>query len=332
MVDISAELKEKLRFISKCRSEFSDDQIKNIKQFDLSSDVKELVAIDGSYSFLFNISSIWLAIVRVGALTYTFEDGKYILKDNEVVEKAILVSTNEKINDELGAVNKQLFLSTKNAQEQHCEMVNRFRQLMEQEMMFKMSKKLKGGIVAVDGTLTPGFSKWVEMAVEACKDNNNILVGVSKDSNTHAFGSYRTDEEILKKEETWGYVRVPKSFEQKQKGLIYGDVYFAKLHPNAPKWFRIDIATFKDDTNFVFSNLAHYAKFGMCIGYIYPLFEAHRYVVTVRQFKDLYEDIILKSAAELNIPMDDVINGLTHIDGLRKGAFHEFLDQASRGG
>jgi hypothetical protein len=102
MVDIRAELKDKLRFISKCRSEFSDDRIKNIKQFDLSSDVKELVAIDGSYSFLFNISSIWLAVVRVGALTYTFEDGKYILKDNEVVEKAILVSTNEKINDELG--------------------------------------------------------------------------------------------------------------------------------------------------------------------------------------------------------------------------------------
>ncbi len=332
MVDISAELKDKLRFISKCRSEFSDDQIKNIKQFDLSSDVKELVAIDGSYSFLFNISSIWLAVVRVGALTYTFEDGKYILKDNEVVEKAILVSTNEKINDELGAVNKQLFSSTKNAQEQHCEMVNRFRQLMEQEMLFEMSKKLKGGIVAVDGTLTPEFSNWVEMAVEACKQNNNILVGVSKDSNTHAFGSYRTDEEILKKERTWGYVRVPKSFEQKQKGLIYGDVYFAKLHPNSPKWFRIDIATFKDDTDFVFSNLAHYAKFGMCVGYIYPLFEAHRYVVTVRQFKDLYEDIILKSAAELNIPMDDIINGLTHIDGLRKGAFHEFLDQASRRG
>jgi hypothetical protein len=203
---------------------------------------------------------------------------------------------------------------------------------MEQEMMFEMSKKLKGGIVAVDGTLTPEFSNWVEMAVEACKRNDNILVGVSKDSNTHAFGSYRTDEEILKKEKTWGYVRVPKSFEQKQKGLIYGDVYFAKLHPNAPKWFRIDIATFKDDTDFVFSNLAHYANFGMCVGYIYPLFEAHRYVVTVRQFKDLYEDIILKSAAELNIPMDDIINGLTHIDGLRKGAFHEFLDQASRRG
>lgn len=333
MTDITIELKEKLRFISKCRSEFSQERTKiDIEQFDLSSNVKDLAAIDGSYSFIFNISSIWLAVVRVGALTYTFEDSRYILKDSDVIEKAILVSTNEKVNDELGSMNKQLFLSTKDAQEQHCEMVNQFRRLIEQEMMFKMSKKLKEGIVVMDGTLTPGFSNWVDMAVEACKCNDNILVGISKDSNTHAFDSYKTDEEVLQKEKTWGYVRVPKNFEKKQKGLIYGDVYFAKLHPNAPKWFRVDIGTFKDDANFVFSNLAHYAKFGLCVGYIYPLFEAHRYVVTVRQFQELYEDIILKLAIDLDIPMDDVINGLTHIDGLRKGAFHEFLDQASRGG
>jgi hypothetical protein len=58
--------------------------------------------------------------------------------------------------------------------------------------------------------------------------------------------------------------------------------------------------------------------------------EAHRYVVTVRHFHSLYEDMILDLASEFDISLQEAIDGLTHIEGERKGAFHEYLDKVSR--
>jgi hypothetical protein len=126
------------------------------------------------------------------------------------------------------------------------------------------------------------------------------------------------------------YIRVPTDFEEKHKGLLYGDVYFAKLYPHAPKWFRVDIGTYKHEPQFVFSNLAHYAKSELCLGYIYPLLEVHRYVVTVRQFHTVYERMILELAPKFGIPLDYVISGLTNLDGRRRGAFHEYIDKVCR--
>jgi hypothetical protein len=130
------------------------------------------------------------------------------------------------------------------------------------------------------------------------------------------------------------YVKTPLLKSKKKDSLLYdsmlGDVYFAKLHPHAGKWFRIDVGTFKNEPDFVFSHLAHYCKSSLCLGYIYPLLEAHRFVVTVRHFHSLYEDMILDMAGEYNLPIQEVIGALTHIEGERKGAFHEYLDKVAR--
>jgi hypothetical protein len=131
-----------------------------------------------------------------------------------------------------------------------------------------------------------------------------------------------------------GFVRAPIIPSLKKDSLLYGgmlgDVYFAKLHPDSKKWFRIDLGTYKSDPENVFSCLSHYSKSRLCIGYIYPLLEAHRYVVTVRHFHSLYEDMILDLASEFDISLQEAIDGLTHIEGERKGAFHEYLDKVSR--
>jgi hypothetical protein len=204
-------------------------------------------------------------------------------------------------------------------------------------MALKVASENENVIIALDGTLTPlKTTDTMKRTINECSKNNNILIGVSKDSFTHAFKSHKTDEEILLSlnKEGMGYVKAPIIPSTKKDSMLYGgmlgDVYFSKLHPDSKKWFRIDIGTFKTEPDKVFSSLSHYSKSRLCIGYIYPLLEAHRFVVTVRHFHNLYEDMILDLASEFDISLQEAINGLTHIEGERKGAFHEYLDKVSR--
>ncbi len=310
----------------------------DVKTFTPSHKIMDLIAIDGSYSFILNLSSMWLAVIRVGALHYKFSEEKgYELVDSKVWERPVMVSTKKEVMAKMGKTHNHLFDTTKYASEQHREMVNQFRRLMEQEMALELAKINSDVIIAMDGTLTPlSGTDFLERALKECEKNSNILVGVSKDSFTHAFKSYKTDEEVLSKLDFngMGYVSAPLVTHERKDSLLYdkmlGDVYFAQLHPDAGKWFRIDVGTFKHEPDRVFSNLASYAKSRLCLGYIYPLLEAHRYVVTVRQFHSLYEDMILGMAQSFDISLQEAINGLTHIEGARRGAFHEYLDQVTR--
>jgi hypothetical protein len=315
-----------------------DNQCIDVKSFSQSDDIMDLVAIDGSYSFILNLSSMWLAVIRVGALHYRFSEEKgYELIGSKATEKPVLVSTKKDIMEKMGEFETKLFETTRYASEQHREMVNQIRRLSEEEMAYECAKSSKNVIIAMDGTLTPLKSTNIlEKAIAICTDNDNVLLGVSKDSFTHSFKSFKTDEEVLlglgfKK---MGYVRTSLINSRKKDSLLYdsmlGDVYFAKLHPDAGKWFRVDVGTFKNDPEIIFSHLSHYCKSSLCIGYIYPLLEAHRFVVTVRYFHSLYEDMILDIAGDHNIPLQEVIGALTHIEGERKGAFHEYLDKVAR--
>lgn len=340
-LDIAQLIASNLKIIQKYRlqpdSEKEDSGIE-IKPFSPSRDIMDLVAIDGSYSFILNLSSMWLAIIRVGALHYRFsEDGGYELIDSFTREKPVLVSTKKDIMTKMGELEGKLFEATSYASEQHREMVNQLRRLMEEEMALELAKVNKGVIIAMDGTLTPLSATCIlEEAQKICEKNRNILVGVSKDSFTHAFKSYKTDEEVLQKLNFtgMGYTSASILKSKKSNSLLYagmlGDVYFAKLHPEAPKWFRIDVGTKKSDPGLVFSQLAHYCKSGLCPGYVYPLLEAHRYVVTVRHFHSLYEDMILGMAGNFDISTAEAISALTHLEGQKRGAFHEYLDQISR--
>ena len=310
----------------------------DVKTFKPSDEVMDLVAIDGSYSFILNLSSMWLAVVRVGAMHYRFSEGKgYELVDSKAIERPHLVSTKSDIMTQMGDMYGKLYSATRYASEPHREMVNQLRRLAEQELAYELAKTKKDVIIAMDGTLTPlKGTDYLENALSECQKNNNILIGVSKDSFTHSFRSYKTDEEVLWKLRfpDMGYVAAPMKKPERMDSLLYermlGDVYFARLHPDAAKWFRIDVGSFKHEPDFIFSHLAHYAKSRLCLGYIYPLLEAHRFVVTVRHFHSVYEDIILRMASEFDISLDEAISGLTHLEGARRGAFHEYLDSVSR--
>jgi hypothetical protein len=128
------EVIQRYRLLPELEKRESKIQVKGIES---SSEIRDLIAIDGSYSFILNLSSIWLAIVRVGALHYRYsEDKGYELIDHKVGENPVLVSTKKEVMENLGEMHGKLFEATRYASEQHREMVNQFRRLNEQEMAY----------------------------------------------------------------------------------------------------------------------------------------------------------------------------------------------------
>jgi hypothetical protein len=66
------------------------------------------------------------------------------------------------------------------------------------------------------------------------------------------------------------------------------------------------------------------------MGYPRPLFEAHRFAVTIRQMREMYEDAIVKEGLRLGMSLPLLVDGLTSMEGARRGTFHEYLDQVTR--
>lgn len=326
---IESQLKDIAIFRKRHRIDF--DAI-SVNDFGPSQDALDMVAIDGSYTFLLNISSMWLGIVRAGALRYSCKDNGFQLVGSESVDTPITISTWKSIVTAQSQRHGDIFEAEGHKTQAHKAMMNEFRYCLEGEVALSACKKNNNCIIAIDGALAsynPDLD-WMEEVVSACEKNENILVGVSKDSHTHAFNNPRRDEEIFKMGNGIAYVRVPSYFESNHRGRLFGAIYFAKFHRDALKWFRVDIGTHKHDPGFVLSNVASYSNSGLCLGYPYPLLEAHRFAVTVRQFKTVFEDMMFDLAEDCGLSAEDVLEGLTFTEGDRKSAFHEYIDRVSR--
>ena len=302
----------------------------------------DLLAVDGSYSFILNVSSVWIVILRIGALHYEFKEDSnqigYVLKNSYLEEKPEVVASYREIVKNQSGVHQELFKTAlASGRKAHITIADGLRRLAEHKLASKLAGQMHDTIIALDGALTTQpfqpFQKAIQDVIANCERNNNLLIGVSKDSKTHAFKSFMTDEELLRKaasEHGLAFIRAPRPFEKYYTPPLYGDVYFAHLSPIAPKWFRVDLGTHKDEPTDVFSNVAHYARSEICPGYIFPLIEVHRYVVTVRHFHKVYEDLIFEFGPHYGLTPDDIVRGRTNVEGRRFGAFHEFLDKISR--
>ncbi len=348
MSDFSVEIPGVLisvrNYLDQIRDEESVVDVNPVR-FEYADASPDMVAVDGSHSFIFDFSGIKLAAIRVCALTYEFVDkeldGKigYKLRHNLVAEHPILVSSHESFVREQSEVYQKLLKSARKSQlkKTHIYIANELRRYEECKLMNRVAGEVSGKILAFDGALTTPppfldeFAHLMEDTIRLCEKNENILVGISKDSETHMLGQISTDEELLRKlVKTPALYYLRAEYEKTHPQPHYGDIYFAKLFPRAPKWFRVDVGTFKDDPDYVFSAISHYARSEICPGYPYPLLEAHRYVVTVRHLREMYENVVPKLAPKYGISIEDVINGRTNIDGLRRQAFHEFLDRTSK--
>jgi len=300
---------------------------------------KDMVAVDGSYSFLLNLSSWWLALVTVGLLRYSFDGAAFRRRDWRLAQRMVGVSTYADFVAKQDDLHRALFEFTRGAREdQPRAMVNEYRRLIEGQLAINFADEFHDGIVAIDGTLSefPKQFTFMERLVELCEARGHVLVGISKDSQLHAFGYPLTDEEYLGRSQSrlphaaLAYVRAPKASEAVKEGLLYGDIYYVRLHPQARKWFRVDLGTFRDRPDAAFGQLAPYARSLVSVGYPWPLIEAHRMAVTVRQLKSVYQEAVLKAALRMGIDVRTVLDGLTGVEGRRRSAFHEYLDKVAR--
>ncbi len=299
---------------------------------------KDMIAVDGSYSFLLNLSSWWLASISVGLLHYSFSGDRFRKVDWRMVQRVVGVSTYEDYVQSQNEFYRTLYDFTRGSKEQHREMVNEWRRFVEGQLAVKMAEESRDCVIAIDGALAafPKQFDFVGRLAKICEENGHVLVGVSKDSQLHAFGSALNDEDLLRKAESTQdgdsplFVRVPEEFERRQRALLHGDVYYCKFHPRSRKWFRVDLGTMRDRPGVAFSHVAPYCRSLLAVGYPLPLIEAHRMAVTVRQLKSVHQEAVIKHALRLGMHPMDVLDGLTEIEGRKRSAFHEYLDRLSR--
>jgi len=314
----------------------------DVPQFRVFSSVdkpRDMIAVDGSYSFLLNLSSWWLALISVGLLRYSFDGTAFRRQDWRLVQRMVGVSTFEEFVAKQDDLHRSLYEFTKGSREnQPRDMVNEYRRLIEGQTAVNFADDTEDAIVAVDGTLSefPKQFTVMERLVKVCERRGHALVGISKDSQLHSFGHVLTDENLMARTQsrlprgTLAYARAPSASEAEKEGLLYGDIYYARLHPESRKWFRVDVGTFRDRPDFVFGQLAPYGKSLVSVGYPWPLIEAHRLAVTVRQLKPVYQESVLKAALRMGIDVREVLGGLTQVEGRRRSAFHEYLDRVAR--
>lgn len=353
---MSTELERAITALAQCRKDAETQAASllaalDIREFEPANDgTRDMLAIDGSYAFLLNFSDIWLAVVRVSALHYRIDARScFKLVDEQVTELPVVAPMGDRSlfavpevgrGQDIGAL-KRLGLRSP------AELVNEYRRVLEHRMLERLTREHEHCIVALDGTLTTSlfeahqagtkgasakgsehvaepFDALMSTSLRNCREHDNLLVGVSKDSGTRSFDSIFTDEELLARcDKGCSYAQAPASFSRKYRPPLYGAVYFARLFTRA-KYFRIDTPNAPE---LVFPLLACYARSSICPGYPYPLFEAHRSAVTVRKFKRHYEDALLAHSATCGLNLLDL---LTDIEGKRKSSFHYFLDEMCR--
>ncbi len=306
--------------------------------FSLSDHPTKVVAIDGSYAPIYRMSSLWMIAIRAVALTYEFgHDQSYNIEACDVNEAAQLVTTEKELASQIGEFAVQLqSLTAKRPSEAPKRMATLARILREFELAAWVAKRRTGVTIVLDGTLTAPpmqeVKNKVEELIEACATNGNTLVGISKDSNVNLFGLSMADEELLQYAKAEGLVYAvppqPRVTALGPKGVIY----FVKYHPDAPKWFRTDVISKGAEPAEIFGGLAQFARSQLCLGYIYPLAEAHKAAVELRRFPQLYDDLLFRVAAESGISLAEAVWGRTNIDGRRRDAFHAYLDMMTQSG
>ncbi len=344
--DIEENVRKAFSFISKYRTVIrneAESQLSKVslRPFSLSSNVPETIAIDGSYAPIFRNASMWIVAVRAAALTYKFSQSQsgptYDVKDCQIDEGAELVTTSRRVAEELPAFNREI---TERTAAKKAEAPKRMaayaRILREFQLANTMARNHQKSLILMDGTLTTPpvsqINRLAEETLQACNENKNTLIGVSKDSNTNLLGSVATDEELLRGVDRREllYVKAP----EPRKTLLgpRGDIHFVKLHPGAPKWFRIDVASATQEPEELFGALAQFARNQLCTGYPFPLVEAHMMAVELRKYPKLYDELLFKIGQEMGFSLEEIVWGRTNVEGRRLDAFHAYLDLLAKRG
>jgi hypothetical protein len=318
-----------------------ETKIPNIetKSFNIHTGPSRTIAIDGSFAPIYRMANLWIIAVRAAALTCDFDEANgYNIAQCVVNEAAHLVTIDKVVAQQIDEFTAELqALTARRPGEAARRMAGFVRIYRELELAARIANTNRDTIIALDGTLTtPPIrairTQMIEL-LNASKRNSNTLIGISKDSSMNLFGSLMKDEDLLQ------YVRsteltyvVPPQPRRTTLGPE-GTTYFVRFHPDAPKWFRADVVNSSSrSVGEIFGEIAQFSRSQLCLGYPYPLAEAHKAAVELRKFPEFYDGLLFKMAADLGIDANETVWGRTNIDGRRRDAFHAYLDLISKAG
>src|SRR5438093_10514025 len=98
------------------------------------------------------------------------------------------------------------------------------------------------------------------------------------------------------------------------------------MPPRRREWVRVDLGTFRDRPDEAFGQLAAYGKSLVSVGYPWPLIEAHRMEVTVRQLKPVHQETVMKMALQMGLDVRTILHGLTQFEDRQRSAIQKYPD------
>lgn len=152
---------------------------------------------------------------------------------------------------------------------------------------------------------------------ETIQNLKNTVVGVSKKTKVTLLEEGIPDTMVIKNAGKW-YYKVDVTMPEYEWFLI-GDVYISRLHEQG-RTFRIDVVNGGGE---VFSRLAYFATNPLCLGYPYPLLEAHK-LVCLDDKKEAFKNILRKVMFEKGLK-DEYFAGIMKEDRIA-GEFHTEID------
>src|SRR2546425_11845839 len=107
------------------------EEVPEFRTFRCAETAKDMIAVDGSYSFLLNLSSWWLALISVGLLRYAFDRTAFRRKDWRLVQRMGGGSTFAEFVATQDELHPSLFEFTEDRREEQPRgMVHRYHRLI----------------------------------------------------------------------------------------------------------------------------------------------------------------------------------------------------------
>lgn len=305
-------------------------------EFNTSQPAMDIFAVDGSYSSAWKSPNlpIWVILIRTAVVhrQYDEENIKIRSVSNKYLDVADIINLHQKIVERDGMVeiihenfyegNLVTFIQDRSLKEQH-------------ELIASIAGREHGVMILYDGSLTETIVKEGEKIMtrilDACENNGNIIVGISKDSSYKKITGIMKDEVVLdaysfRHKDFTGYFMIDEGI-----GNRVGTC-FARFTPNAMKWFRVDFmnAGIKP-LDEILRVIACYSQVNDMPGVPFPPLDAHAIAKLIRDLKEPIERKLMKFLKEEKISNGDIIAGLTDINGnALRGTFHDFLDNFTR--
>jgi len=305
----------------------------------------KMVAIDGSNRWIWYNPDVdaRIAIIRAAVVVYEYHAQSKSLRlvdhDHKDVPALIVPNNLEMLNYDQDV--KALHQEIKNVLGKRPTaqgILSQLREFEEYKLAEDCALKYSDSMIVMDGALTIAQIKPIEDAAgnlrEACVENNNILIGVSKRNTTRRLSSDLTDEAVVKRltenDPRMLYTEIREVPKGKQVYPPLGRTFLAKLHSKPIKSFRVDVVLQKQQKiETILSHLAYYSMIDSFPGYPFPLVDAHNIAALVRRVPDMYNHELVEAATTLGIE-DELLQYLIIHERIERDPFHRHLDDITR--